>query len=136
MLVCRDTSKGAAFCLLFSEQEPCWLQCTAGLQGASSHPHLARRELDMGTCGLHITTTVRDGTGASACTSAQELIGALDTQVTWRRIHPAKPRWAAGWQLPPGHTAKESSASPVSQERHRALLLSSLCLARALEISL
>lgn len=25
-----------------------------------------------------------------------------------RRMHPAKPRWDAGWQLPPGHTAKES----------------------------
>lgn len=72
MLVCRDTSTRAAFCLLASEQESCWLWCMAGPQGASSHLHLAHRELDTATCGLHITTMV---TGASACTSAQERMG-------------------------------------------------------------
>lgn len=73
---------------------------------------------------------------------------ALGTQGTWRRIHPAKSRWAAGtaWdatvQLPPGHADKKRSASPASQERHRkgfgatGMLLSSPYLARDLEISI
>lgn len=49
---------------------------------------------------------------------------------------------AAAVQLPPGHADKESSASQAAQERHgeqfraTAMLPSSPCLARDLEISI
>lgn len=151
MLVCRDrsdTRTEAAFYLLVSQQESC-LALAHGRSAESLRPPGCgwQGAGDRGAQAPHRHDGRREGTSTSASTAAHGDFGQAGdleenspSKVTrWQAAGTAR---AATVQHPPGHAAKESSASPASQERHgepsgaTPTLPSSLCSARDLEISI